>query len=530
MEEAQLRAVSSMRNAGLDTPPPAQREPFETLLLKPLANYYNHGARISVVRHSEMQQGLHPPSQLQHSPPQQTRPPPLSDIQQHYDDDDGEQPSPSSRPEDAREVLPPSYYERLEKLKPQRTPQPNAAAVAKPTPARPSPATPPSSGGGGLCCGRPSKPKPSRRWRHLGYRLLGLPVPRRPPALEEVAEATLPSDQPAATSLPLPPPPLPPLDEFEPERRRDPEAIWALLERRHGDPSGAGSGLAPGAGADAPVTAPLHEVRLLRASWLLGPARAARRAVCSGRDLVPSRQMLEAKHPEAYISVEELRRLHTRGGRERRERHGRQRRGRAADVATAAATAAGGAGVAGAAAAGRPDSSTGLSAVGSVRDDYLVEGGDDDDDEQLPIVAVAMDWEMSDHPDPDGETLDLLAALLSQRRRPPPERAAAVAAAAAAAAARSGGDAEAQRRAAAAAAASEADLGDVSLPREFGVFLPWCSLLQPDSRGVRTPCERQCLDGALASLDLWYVGLPCSPSLGFSPPHPPLAPPLLTLP
>ena len=250
----------------------------------------------------------------------------------------------------------------------------------------------------------------------------------------------------ATTVLPEPlptfpaPAPLPPLSTAaEARRRQDPEAIWELLAREHGsDP-------------------PMLEVKLLRASWLLGSTWSARRFEHSGRDLLPRRQWLEAREPDAYISLKELRALH--------DLH-----------------------------------------------DKGCAGGDSDEanvaPRLLPIVAVAMAWQAADHPDPDGETIDLIAALLAEKRRtrgrhtagtllggetaPAASTAAAAAASASVAVSAAGADElEAEDWTGEAEDGTE---GGELLPDEFGIFLPWCSLPQPDNNGVRFPIERVAFD------------------------------------
>jgi hypothetical protein len=178
----------------------------------------------------------------------------------------------------------------------------------------------------------------------------GAPSDLKEDALNErspLDATTVPPEEPLPT-FPAPAP-LPPLSTAaEARRRQDPEAIWELLAREHGsDP-------------------PMLEVKLLRASWLLGPTQSARRFEHSGRDLLPRRQWLEAREPDAYISLKELRALH--------DLHDKGRAGGDTDEANAAPRL-------------------------------------------LPIVAVAMAWLAADHPDPDGETIDLIAALLAEKRR-----------------------------------------------------------------------------------------------------------------
>ena len=260
---------------------------------------------------------------------------------------------------------------------------------------------------------------------------------------------TVPPEEPLPT-FPAPAP-LPPLSTAaEARRRQDPEAIWELLAREHGsDP-------------------PMLEVKLLRASWLLGPTQRARRFEHSGRDLLPRRQWLEAREPDAYISLKELRALH--------DLHDKGGAGGDTDEANAAPRL-------------------------------------------LPIVAVAMAWLAADHPDPDGETIDLIAALLAEKRRtrgrhtagtllggktaPAASTAAASAASASAAASAAGAD---ELEAVDGTGEDEDGIGgNELLPDEFGIFLPWCSLPQPDNSGVRSPIERVAFEGAMASLDLWYT-------------------------
>jgi hypothetical protein len=287
----------------------------------------------------------------------------------------------------------------------------------------------------------------------------GAPSDLKEDALNErspLDATTVPPEEPLPT-FPAPAP-LPPLSTAaEARRRQDPEAIWELLAREHGsDP-------------------PMLEVKLLRASWLLGPTQSARRFEHSGRDLLPRRQWLEAREPDAYISLKELRALH--------DLHDKGRAGGDTDEANAAPRL-------------------------------------------LPIVAVAMAWLAADHPDPDGETIDLIAALLAEKRRtrgrhtagtllggktaPAASTAAASAASASAAASAAGAD---ELEAEDGTGGNEDGTGgnedgiggNELLPDEFGIFLPWCSLPQPDNSGVRSPIERVAFEGAMASLDLWYT-------------------------
>ena len=80
------------------------------------------------------------------------------------------------------------------------------------------------------------------------------------------------------------PPSQPPLPSSP---RTDPNTLWQLLERTHGD---------------------VPEVRLVRASWLLGPALASKSSL-STWERFPSRNTLERLHPEAFLPTAELRKL-----------------------------------------------------------------------------------------------------------------------------------------------------------------------------------------------------------------------------
>ena len=121
---------------------------------------------------------------------------------------------------------------------------------------------------------------------------------------------------------------------------RSSETIWRLLERSHGSPGKRG----------------IPEVRLLRLSWLLGPALASKADgnVMLRSERLPPRHVLEASHPEAFLSEEELRQLTS----------------------------------------------------------QLPRGVD-----LLPIVAVAHDWATPMHPDPTAERLVAIATALAELQR-----------------------------------------------------------------------------------------------------------------
>ena len=137
------------------------------------------------------------------------------------------------------------------------------------------------------------------------------------------------------TLPPLSPPSKPATSSQPPlpsSPRTDPNTLWQLLERTHGD---------------------VPEVRLVRASWLLGPALASKSSL-STWERFPSRNTLERLHPEAFLPTAELRKL-----------------------------------------------------AGKIR-----EGAKPAKLELLPIVAVSHDWATLDHPDPRADRLVALATAL----------------------------------------------------------------------------------------------------------------------
>lgn len=132
-------------------------------------------------------------------------------------------------------------------------------------------------------------------------------------------------------------PPLPP------NPRTHPDTLWTLLERRHHS---------------------VPEVRLIRLSWLLGPALAAS-AARSSWERFPPRHTLERICPEAFIGVDELRKLHAQHDSELRK----------------------------------------LSSSARA---------------PLPFVAVSHDWESLDHPDPRADRLVSIICALEQQQHASP--------------------------------------------------------------------------------------------------------------
>ena len=198
------------------------------------------------------------------------------------------------------------------------------------------------------------------------------------------------------SAAPPSPPAGPDLRQY-PESWHSPDTIWSLLSRSHGELD------------------PVPEVRLLRASWLIRAARGTCSYERSARGLLPRRQLLEASHPEAFISLDELRKLHERGRARRRYLRLLRAEGRLGHGARAAAAADGPTddgcadGYGGSGGGSNNDRSV-ASAVGG--DAAGAVDGGDTGDELLPIVAVSMAWESADHPDPRARQLERLVAIL----------------------------------------------------------------------------------------------------------------------
>ena len=242
---------------------------------------------------------------------------------------------------------------------------------------------------------------------------------------------------------PLPPPPLLAPAANPLLRLQGSVEVWTLLDRVHC--------------TESHEMERVPEVRLLRASWLLDKRNPVHpRGGRAGRERLPPRQRLEETCPEAFISADELRALHT---------------------------------------AARQSKDAG------------------EHDELLPIVAVAMDWLSADHPDPHGMQLELLVAQLNGRRRQRKGGRVAASTAAggvdrAAAVDRmltDGGPGQERESADSGARVAAAEEELALLPSEFGILLPWCSLCQEGGRGGRSPPEQAAFDGAITHIDLWYT-------------------------
>ena len=95
---------------------------------------------------------------------------------------------------------------------------------------------------------------------------------------------------------------------------------------------------------------------------------------------------------------------------------------------------------------------------------------------RLAIISISHCWRTSKNPDPDGATLRSVGALLRERER------------------MRGGTTR-----------------YAYWPREAGVFLDWCSLLQKDPiTDERTEEEAQLFDKALRNMTLWYAHQKCT--------------------